>query len=514
MKKTNIWNILSLVVWIVLIISEIVVGIMILQLDMVPAKYLVVLFLIFALIALLTGLLMYQRQGKFLKKQSHVRQIIAYVLSVLIIIGCGIVSHAISKVSRTIDKITSTPQISAIVDLYVLNEDPAQQIADTKDYIFAVTEFYDWENTQLTIAHVEKQLGVKINTVTYPNVFAMIDALYAGEANAMFLNSAYVDIMEDMEPYADFVDKARIIYEYEVVNKQPAPETIPTGESTSPSIQETMPSDSEEIAPFIIYLSGSDTRKQTLVTSRNDVNILAVVNPQTKQILLINTPRDYYVPNPAGNGVKDKLTHCGIYGVDCSITALENLYNVDISYYARINFTGFETLIDAIGGVTVYSDVAFTTTHGGYAIQKGDNYLNGSQALGFARERYSLSGGDNARGKNQMKIITAVINKMSSASTLIANYASILDSLQGMFVTDVPQDLISDLVKMQLSDMSDWNVLSYAVTGKGGYNTTYSMPNFSAYVMYPNQNTVDYGTQLINRVLSGEVLTSEDMTVK
>ena len=149
-----------------------------------------------------------------------------------------------------------------------------------------------------------------------------------------------------------------------------------------------------------------------------------------------------------------------------------------------------------------------------YYFKKGENYLNGKEALAFARERYALSGGDNARGKNQMKIIAAVIQKMSSASTLISNYTSILDSMQGMFVTDVPQERISDLVKMQLSDMPEWNVLSYAVSGTGGENTTYSMPSVPLYVMYPNEAAVNHGAQLIDRVLAGEILTSEDLAVK
>ena len=518
MKKSSIWNIISLIIWIAVVVSEIIAGVNIIQLDMLPTIYLALIIVSLVLIALLLGLLMYQRQGKYQKEaRMHIRQIIAYILCLVMIAGCGFVSHAASKINATIDKITTTPNISAIVNVYVLNEDSAQTITDAKGYTFAVTDYYDWENTQLAIADVEAQLDCRINTVNYPNVFAMIDGLYSGEANALFLNSAYVDILDELDAYADFADKARILYEHTITEPTPPDESVtsPSDNNTDSTVQETSPVQSnDEVAPFVIYLSGSDTRNKLLVTSRNDVNILAVVNPQTKQILLINTPRDYYVPNPAGNGIEDKLTHCGIYGVNCSIEALEALYSTDISYYARINFTGFETLIDAIGGVTVYSDVAFTTFHGKYDIQAGENYLNGSQALGFARERYSLAGGDNARGKNQMKIITAVVKKMSSASTLVANYAGILDSLQGMFVTDVPQDLISDLVKMQLSDMSDWDVLSYAATGKGGKSTTYSMPNFTAYVMYPNQKSVDLATQLIDRVLAGEILTSEDLVVK
>ena len=261
-----------------------------------------------------------------------------------------------------------------------------------------------------------------------------------------------------------------------------------------------------------MYISGSDTRSTKLKRSRSDVNILVVVNPVSKQILLVNTPRDYYVPNPAGKGALDKLTHCGIYGTSCSMEALEGLYDTKIQYYAQINFTGFETLVDAVGGITVYSNQAFSNK--GVDIQEGENFLNGREALVFARERKRVSGGDNGRGKNQMKVIKAVIAKVSNARTLIANYSQILKSLEGMIATDFSTDDLSKLVKMQLSDMAQWNVLTYAVTGYGGNQTTYSMPGLASYVMHPNQSTVDYGSQLIQRVMDGEILTQEDMTVK
>ena len=190
--------------------------------------------------------------------------------------------------------------------------------------------------------------------------------------------------------------------------------------------------------------------------------------------------------------------------------ALSDLYHVPINYYAQINFAGFEKLIDAIGGVTVESDYAFTTRHGHFTIQKGTNNLNGEQALGFVRERYSFGSGDNQRGRNQMKLLTAVIKKLS-AGTVIMHYSQILDSLQGMFVTNISGDQIAELVKMQLGDGSDWNVKSYAVTGNGGSEITYSIPRMRVYVMFQDKDLVDRGINLVERVINGEILTDADV---
>lgn len=258
--------------------------------------------------------------------------------------------------------------------------------------------------------------------------------------------------------------------------------------------------------PFIFYISGSDGRSTNLEIGRSDVNILVVVNPATKQVLLVNTPRDYYVANPMGDGEMDKLTHCSLYGLECSIGALEALYNTNVNYYAQINFTGFETLIDAIGGITVNSVEAFVGD-GGHVIKEGINELNGAQALSFARERYHVEGGDNGRGRNQMRVITAVIEKMTSGTTILENYSDILKSLQGMFVTSIDQKQISALVRMQLGDNASWNVKSYAVVGTGSNGPTYSIPGMTSYVMIPDEDSVNKGQDLIQKVLAGETIT-------
>lgn len=261
--------------------------------------------------------------------------------------------------------------------------------------------------------------------------------------------------------------------------------------------------------PFAVYLSGSDSRGSTLTKSRSDVNIIAAVDPAGNQLLLVNTPRDYYVSNPAGNGAKDKLAHCGLYGTDNSRQALSALYDVPIAYAAQINFKGFETLIDALGGVTVESDRAFTTTIGGYAIRQGENTLNGAQALAFARERSSLSGGDVTRGQNQMKLITALMEQASPAN-LMANYREILSSLEGMFATDMPLSTMTKLVTTQLDDLNKWKVFSCSVSGTDGVDYNYSSGS-KAYVMYPDSASVTHASELMRQVLNGERLSEEDI---
>ncbi len=258
--------------------------------------------------------------------------------------------------------------------------------------------------------------------------------------------------------------------------------------------------------PFIVYLGGSDTRSGKLTKGRNDVNILAVINPNTQQLLLVNTPRDYYVSNPAGNGAKDKLAHCGLYGLENSKESLRGLYGLPVAYGAVINFKGFEALIDALGGVTVYSDTAFTTTIGGYAIRKGANTLNGAQALAFARERSKVAGGDNTRGQHQMQVIAAMVRQLS-AGNVLSRWREILDSLEGMFTTDMPLTTITKLLTSEISDLDDWEIFSAAVTGTSGTDYNWSSGG-KAYVMYPD-DSVGRVAELMKRVMAGEEISEE-----
>ena len=258
--------------------------------------------------------------------------------------------------------------------------------------------------------------------------------------------------------------------------------------------------------PFVVYLGGSDTRSGKLTKGRNDVNILAVVNPNTKQLLLVNTPRDYYVSNPAGEGAKDKLAHCGLYGLENSKEALSRLYGLPVAYGAVINFKGFEALIDALGGVTVYSESAFTTTIGGYRIQQGANTLNGAQALAFARERSRVSGGDNTRGQHQMQVIAAMVRQLS-AGNVLSRWREILDSLEGMFATDMPLTTMTKLLTNEIDNLDDWEIFSAAVTGTGGTDYNWSSGG-KAYVMYPDES-VEQVAALMQRVMNGERLADE-----
>ncbi len=254
--------------------------------------------------------------------------------------------------------------------------------------------------------------------------------------------------------------------------------------------------------PFNIYISGADSSGTINSMARSDVNMVVTVNPKTHKILLTSIPRDYYVTLHSF-GAKDKLTHAGIYGINESVSTVEDLLDIEINYYAHVNFTTLINIVDVIGGIDVYSDYTFTTHGMGvkYTFYAGNNTLNGQKALAFARERKSFVDGDKQRVKNQQKVLSAILNKVMNSSTILTNYSDILNALGNSFQTNMSQSEITSLVKKQLNDMSSWSIENISLDGSGSHNVTYTYGNQLLYVMNPDVSSVTNAKNQINEII-------------
>lgn len=327
----------------------------------------------------------------------------------------------------------------------------------------------------------DKKVDVKVDDVaSYQEAY---DNLKSGKSKAMVLSGSYASLLESVD--SNFASNLKTIYTYKIKKKN---------NNSANQVDSKV---------FNIYISGIDTYGSISTVSRSDVNIIMTVNMNTHKILLTTTPRDAYVKIPGGGANQyDKLTHAGIYGVETSEQTLEDLYGTKIDYYARINFTSFLKLIDQLGGVTVHNDQAFTSLHGKFDFPVGDIQMNSEQALGFVRERYSLDGGDNDRGKNQEKVISAIVNKLASLKS-VSNFTSIVNNLQDSVQTNISLDTINALANTQLDSGSKFTVTSQAVTGTGstGQLTSYAMPNSSLYMMKLDNSSVASASQVIKNLM-------------
>ena len=393
-------------------------------------------------------------------------------------------------------KISGASKETTKFGVYVLKDDKAEKITDAKSHTFGTLASLDREKTDIVITDINKDLenssGKSIKTREYTDMLTMSKALLDKETKAMIMNEGYVQSIAEAEGYEDFQDKVKEIATYEVSTEAKAA----SGDVAADGV-------------FTMFVSGIDTRGSMTQSSRSDSNILAVVNTNTHQILLVSTPRDYYVETSMSKGQKDKLTHAGIYGVECSMKTLEKIYDTDINYYFRVNFGGFQEIIKALGGVTVHSDYAFNsnqTTEKTYHFKEGDNYMDAEAALAFARERYAVPQGDIQRGRDQMYVIQAILNKMMSPA-MLKNYSGLMKSIEGSFETSLPYDTISKLVSDELDSGASWDIQTYAVTGTDASKTTYSAPSSHAYVMIPDQAIVDLAKTYINNVLADKTVT-------
>lgn len=469
--KTLLSRKLSLVFLIVqFLISAALVGVAF-YVGFIPLKYIV------ALIVLCLFLLAYEVFSQMTDKTYIVGRVLCALICFFYIGGGYYCVNTYSAIDEMAGQQVKVDEISCIV----LKDDPAQSIYDTKDYTFGILAANDRENTNKALAEVQAAIGKEPATIEYQDNDTLIDALYVKDVKVIVINEANRSPIE--EYYKTFSDDTRVLNTHKV-------ETV---------IQEDEKLDDITKTPFNVYLSGIDVYGSIKATSRSDVNVIVTVNPNTKQILLTSTPRDYYVPLTVSNGIPDKLTHAGIHGVDCSIGTLENLYGIDIDYYVRVNFTSVRKIVDLLGGVKVYSDYDFTSDWGP-SFKKGYNQVNGKQALAFCRERHHFANGDYQRGRDHQHMIEAILNKAMSPD-ILPNYADLLKTASKNFQTNMSTKEITALAKMQLNDMSQWTIKYANAAGQGASKTTYSYQSRKLYVCVPDYNSVAKITKRINKVL-------------
>ena len=342
----------------------------------------------------------------------------------------------------------------------------------------------DKDNIQQLMNDLKASQNKELTVEESRSYLAAYKSLLAGDTKAIILNSVFENIIES--EYPDYASKIKKIYTKELTKTVETPKDV-KGDS------------------FNVYISGIDTYGPISSVSRSDVNIIMTVNRETKKILLTTTPRDSYVPiADGGNNQKDKLTHAGIYGVDASIHTLENLYGIDLNYYARLNFTSFLKLIDLLGGVDVHNDQEFTAHTNGKFYPVGNVHLDSEQALSFVRERYSLADGDRDRGRNQQKVIVAILQKLTSTEAL-KNYDSIIKGLQDSVQTNMPLETMMNLANAQLESGGTYKINSQDLKGTGRMDLpSYAMPDSNLYMMEISDSSLESVKAAINDVMEGK----------
>ncbi|MGN0514295.1 MAG: LCP family protein [Lachnospiraceae bacterium] len=432
-------------------------------LDVLPTIYTV------AIVIVLVLILIYVAISQFMKAHM-IGKVLAVLLSVILAFGCYYLAVARNVLSDL------EPDSVDVVSIIVLNENVATSINETTEYLYGTDLGTDQNLTKTLLDGVKDELGVEVSTQGYESWWEAIEALYAGNVQAIVFNEGYRATAD--EYYPGFSANTRVLGYKEIENTVVI--DTPDKEITNEC--------------FSVLLSGMDSSGKLGASGHSDVNIVATVNPDTKEILLVTIPRDSYVTVHYGDGTdsgskKDKLTHTGNKGIACTMATIEAMLDIDIDYYVRLNFTGLEKLVDALGGIDVVSDYAFTSYAKDFTYVKGVNHMSGYMALIFARERHAFADGDFQRSRNQIKVIQAIADKAMSI-TMLTNYTGIMESLKDVLGTNIPQEQMTKLVKMQLSDMSPWTIKSYNITGGTGMEYCLSYGANPLSIVYPNTDMI------------------------
>ena len=462
--------IFKLILPIICNILSIILIIFIYKLNMIPNKYLYLCIFVLLNINIINIFLFMSKKRLF--------KIISILLSIMIIITSLFGIFYTDKVNTLLSKAFNNNKIEITgYGVIVLKNSNYNELKDLTNKKIGYLSINDNEYVDL--------IDIKGELIKYQNVYTLYEDLLNKKIDSMIIDKAYLDLLED--EYSELFNNIKVIHTYSLETKLENTNIISNLDSIN------------------IFISGSDARTDTIAErSRSDVNMIMTVNPKTHTILLTSIPRDYYVQLHNRTGLKDKLTHAGIYGVNMSKDTVADLFDIKIDYSIKVCFNSVVEVVDLIGGIDVYSDKTFNSYHiKGWVVPEGMNHFNGREALAYSRERYAYTDGDIHRVQNQQQVLEAIIEKIIKDKTILKRYDQILESFSNLYRTDISEDYIKLIVKDQLTNMSDWTVERQYVTGSGAMLETYSMPGRNLWVMIPNEESMNKAKTKLNEVYNG-----------
>lgn len=473
-KKKKSKNIVGISLGILLLILTIIFITLLKIINVIPDKYFLTGSIIISVITLLIIFFL------FIKKKTTITKIIkgfCYFLAIILIAIYSFGIYYLNKTMNFIDNISLMTEEITNYYIVVLNSSKYQETSDL--YNQSLAYFIS------TDPKVLDSIKLELTYTTTNEINELKDMLFNQEVEAILISDIIKNKLE--EDYEDFTDNIKILETISIKNKI---ENI----TKNVTIKNT---------PFNVLISGMDSYDSINNRARNDVNIIATINPNTNEILLTSIPRDYYVQLHGTTGNKDKLTHASYYGTNTAVKTIEDIFDIDINYYVKVNFNTVIDLVDELGGIEVYADQDVYLHHQ-CNIKTGYNTLNGVCALAFARERHSYTDGDRHRGRNQQEVIKAVFNKITSGTTIMSEYTNILNVLDGKFATNMDMNEVLNLIKYEINDLANYHIETTQVDGKGSMGETYSYPNQELWIMIPDEETIEDAKKLINKVLNNE----------
>lgn len=443
------------------------------KINAIPDNYFKIILIGVSIVTVITSIILFLNVNSISFK---VLKVLSYIVTIILIFGYSFGMIYLNKTLHFIGNIDSIKKEVTSYYVVVLKDSKYEEISD----LYGKTMLY-YINTD---EDVLSKLKLELIYSTTKNIEQLKDKLYTKKVESILISDLIKEDLEDK--YEDFSSKTRILQTIDITKE----------------VEDITKKVSIKNTAFNVLISGMDSYGNINKTTRNDVNIVVTINPNTNKMLLTSIPRDYYVQLHGKKGYKDKLTHAGIYGINTAVQTIEDLFNIDINYYVKVNFTTVVDLVDKIGPIEIYSDKNLNLDGCKYVV--GNNVVNGKCALRFARERHSYLEGDNHRVKNQQEVIKGIFNKLKNSPNILVDYNSVLEVMNGKFATNIEMSELTSFIKYEVEDIGKYEIISAQVDGTGSMEYTYSYPHQKLYVMFPNEQSVSNAKEGIEKILNGE----------
>lgn len=488
---------ISLAAIFVVFVLSVVLSYEVIHIDLIPGKFLLLFIAIMLSLNILSATCLLVK-----KKWTRVIAVIIHIiLIVLTVVGINYVSKADDFLDQafdnyTVDVINYNIIVNATSDFYTLED------LNGKDISYL--NFYD------DIDEIKDEVSKRISNPIFKeqiDLFVTADYLLNDEISALVIDDGFLGALD--ESYSDIDERVRIIDTFEIIKEVNREDTTSITESTEDADSDVSTTTTEKIKSknsINIFISGSDSRAATVQNnSRSDVNMVLTINPDTRTILMTSIPRDYEVLPHGKTGLTGKLSHVGIYGLETTKKTVEDLLGIEINYAIKLGFSAVVEMVDLVGGIDIESDQEFDSYHmSGWHVEKGINHMDGAKALAYARERYAYTSGDRHRILNQQQVLQATLKKLMKSTAFLTKYDQVLSSLSQFYITDIPRDVISKYVKMQLSNMSSWKFTSQTINGgQKMVKNTFSAPNTDSFLVTVDQDSINKARKKIQSTIDG-----------
>ena len=509
-KKKRKRRLSSQFYWMLLVISAIATFLVLFNAPMFPKKWSFLVLFLLAGILLLTGIF-----TAVFSPKNRIQKFINCTLALCLGFVSVLTPYYINKITELFESALGD---KVRINLYVLTDEYKSQYPDTfrnvitlpemdsngnfknvdmKDYadaVYGTTIETDTTNQQYALKQLKQLCGKQVQTIDKNALSDAVQAFYDNHTDILIMSEALAGTISDMQGFENFETDTKILYSFDRPIDASASDTVAVDMTTK---------------PFTIFFGGNDTTGALSLEGRTDVNMTVTVNPNTHQILISNLPRDSWVKNPYYNEKRDKLTHLGLVGIDNTLKGLGDIYGIEIPNYVIVNFDTFMVIIQALKGVTIDNPYAFTAIDGQY-FPEGTIGLDGAGALMYVRERQNLPDGDFGRNMHQQIVMRAMIEKLCSPDIMM-QINSIIDGMNGMFLTNISMNSIWALVNKQLDEGIEWNIVNYHVGGETGMEICASATGQYLSVVYPYDNQIEFVRNEIQKVMDGETITQEEL---